>query len=95
MIVMNGPGRKIHSWKDRDLSSSGTLLALSPMRRQVVVEVIVLATRKPILLFRFSVLFLLRLAARRFLGLLFVTLKACLRHDDPPRKTRQGIVQGA
>ena len=86
MIVMNGPGRKIHSWKDRDLPSSGILLALSPMRRQVVVEVIVLATRKPALLFRFSVLFLLRLAARRFRGLLF---------QEPPRKTRQGAVQGA
>jgi hypothetical protein len=46
----------------------------------------VLATRKPALLFRFSVLFLLRAAARSLLGLLF---------QEPPRKTRQGAVQGA
>ena len=38
----------------------------------------VLATRNPLLLLRFPVLFLLRLAERRFLGLLF---------QEPPRKT--------
>ena len=37
------------------------------------------ATRKPTLLFRLPVVFLLRFAARRFLGLLF---------QEPPRKTR-------
>ena len=42
------------------------------------------AMRNPLLLFRFVVLFLLRLAARRFLGLLF---------QEPPRKTR--LVQRA
>lgn len=39
----------------------------------------VLATRNPLLLFRLSVVFLLRFAERRFLGLLF---------QDPPRRTR-------
>jgi hypothetical protein len=39
----------------------------------------VLATRNPLLLFRFVVLFLLRLAERRFCGLLF---------QEPPRRTR-------
>jgi hypothetical protein len=39
----------------------------------------VLPTRKPKLLFRLSVVFLLRFAARRFRGLLF---------QEPPRTTR-------
>ena len=39
------------------------------------------AIRKPLLLFRLSVVFLLRFAARRFLGLLF---------HEPPRNTRRG-----
>ena len=43
----------------------------------------VLAKRKPLLLFRLSGLFLLRLAERRFCGLLF---------QEPPRRTRR---QGA
>ncbi len=38
-----------------------------------------LATRKPLLLFRFPVSFLLRIAERRFLGLL---------SQEPPRRTR-------
>ena len=38
--------------------------------------------------FRLSGWFLLRLAERRFCGLLFVALKARLRHDEPPRITR-------
>ena len=47
----------------------------------------VLATRKPRLLFRFVGSFLLRLAERRFCGLLF---------QEPPRLTRleQGACQG-
>ena len=48
-------------------------------------EAIVLATRKPTLLLRLSVVFLLRFAERRFCGLLF---------QEPPRKTREGAVQG-
>jgi hypothetical protein len=47
---------------------------------------IVLASRKPILLFRLSGLFLLRWAARRFCGLLF--------QEPPRRRRRQGAVQG-
>jgi len=47
----------------------------------------VLANRKPRLLFRLSVVFLLRLAERRFCGLLF---------QEPPRTTRrQGAVQAS
>ena len=46
----------------------------------------VLATRKPLLLFRFVGLFLLRFAERRFCGLLF---------QEPPRRTRrEGTMQG-
>ena len=47
----------------------------------------VLATRKPKLLFRFVGVFRLRLAERRFCGLLF---------QEPPRLTRleQGACQG-
>ena len=45
----------------------------------------VLATRKPRLLFRFVVVFLLRLAERTFLGLLF---------QEPPRTTRRGDRSG-
>ena len=41
----------------------------------------VLATRKPLLLFRLPGSFLLRLVERRFLGLLF---------QEPPRSTRAG-----
>ena len=44
----------------------------------------VLAKRKPLLLFRFVGVFLLRLAERRFCGLLF---------QEPPRRTREGAGQ--
>ena len=39
---------------------------------------------------------MLRFAERSFLGVLFVALKARLRHDDPPRTTRrQGAVKAS
>jgi hypothetical protein len=59
---------------------AGTVIPTAPAKD-------VLAKRKPRLLFRLSVVFLLRLAARRFCGLLF---------QEPPRTTRrQGAVQAS
>ena len=48
--------------------------------------------RKPRLLFRFVVVFLLRLAERRLLGLLFVALEARAFDTTDPRAER-GAVQ--
>lgn len=48
---------------------------------------IVLASRKPLLLFRLSGLFLLRLAERKFCGLLF--------QEAPRRTRRQGVDQAS
>ena len=80
--------------RDRDPESSGYPL-LPAWSRGMWQGEIVLATRRPTVLLRFPVLLLLRWAARRFRGLLFVTLKACVSHDEPPRRTRrQGAVQG-
>lgn len=65
MVIMAGPGR---SSCTPAASMNAAALAVS-----------VLATRKPRLLFRFVGVFLLRLAERRFCGLLF---------HEPPRLTR-------
>lgn len=46
----------------------------------------VLARRNPLLLFRLPVVFLLRLADRKFCGLLF---------QEPPRRTRSGTGQAS
>jgi hypothetical protein len=73
LIIMAGPGRS--SWSLRQSLNWRTL------------PVSVLAKRKPLLLFRLVGLFLLRLAERNLLGLLF---------QEPPRRTReeQGASQG-
>ena len=69
---MGGPGRLVRARRDRDR----TALAVS-----------VRPTRKPKLLFRLFVVFLLRLAERRFRGSLF---------QEPPRTTwRQGALQAS
>ena len=60
----------------------GTLIMTSPGRPRKAQRLrsrTVLATRKPLLLLRFPVEFLLRFAERTFLGLLF---------HEPPRNTR-------
>ena len=72
VLIMDGPGRLVRARRDRDRAGSGGKRA---------------PTRKPRLLFRLSVVFLLRLAVRRFCGLLF---------QEPPRTTRrQGAVQAS
>ena len=64
VLIMDGPGRK----RAHPVRTSPHRLG----RRSV------LATRNPLLLLRFPVSFLLRLAERMFLGLLF---------QEPPRNT--------
>ena len=69
-LIMTRPGR---SSRTRRRLDAGRFRPLS-----------VRATRNPLLLFRFPVVFLLRFAERRFLGLLF---------QEPPRNTGQGAGQ--
>ena len=67
-------------------SSGRTLCTLAASVNAASLAVSVLATRKPLLLFRLVGLFLLRFAERRFCGLLF---------QEPPRRTRdEGAGQG-
>jgi hypothetical protein len=66
MVIMNGPER---------LSCAPIVTVIAMARAQSV-----LATRKPMLSLRLSGWFLLRLAERRFCGLLF---------QEPPRRTRK------
>ena len=76
------PPRPCSSWTALDAQSAPGATVIAPAPAQSVRP-----TRKPILLFRLSVVFLLRFAERRFWGLLF---------QDPPRKTRrQGAVQAS
>ena len=71
VLIMNGPERLY-------AQPGGTVILTAPAQS-------VLATRKPTLLLRLSVVFLLRFAERRFCGLLF---------QEPPRRTRRhGAVQ--
>src|SRR5215831_12863740 len=66
MLIMNGPERFLYA-------PGGTVIPPAPAQS-------VLATRNPTLLLRLSGWFLLRLAERRFCGLLF---------QEPPRRTRR------
>ena len=56
-----------------------TLLHTRTIVDETALAAVVLARRKPLLLLRLSGVFLLRLAERRFVGLLF---------QEPPRSTR-------
>src|SRR5215831_4447370 len=66
MLIMNGPERFLYA-------PGGTVIPSAPAQS-------VLATRNPTLLLRLSGWFPLRLAERRFCGLLF---------QEPPRRTRR------
>ena len=78
MLNMSSPGRS-YGTPDATVIAPALATQVSPGWWSVLAGKRARPTRKPLLLFRLSGSFLLRLAARMFLGLLF---------QEPPRRTR-------